>query len=801
MTASLFAVWPALGQEVRSRDDQAAPPVPSLEPELPARPEPIVEPPRPAVDATPASEGLRIRRVEILGLQATAESFVLRTIKTREGQPFVRADVEQDVRELLRTRKFLNAFADTRVEAGEAIVVFTLQEKPTVRTVELEGNKKFSDADLFELTPVAGAPLDRYEINRGRDQIVEKYKEAGYFYVEVGIDEAALEAESRVVYRITEGPRVRVRKILFEGNRAYSNLRLGQYVQSQTYIWIFRTGALDEETANRDAVAIQKFYRDEGYLDARAGYRLDFDPVKREDLNLVFVIEEGVRYKVQDITFEGNSVFDEARLRDGLKLAPDQFLRNEVLQQDLQRIQDMYGEIGYIDARIDTRPDFVAEPGLVILRFFVQENQQYRFGRITIRGNEQTKDEVIRRELLFYPGEYYNTVEVRNAVQRLRETGLFKPDSIEITPLEDLENMREALVKVEETETVQFLIGGGLSTDSGVQGRLSLENRNFDLFDWPRTLDEFFRGQAFRGDGQRLLIEFEPGTEVTRFRVAFTEPYLFDLPLRFDTSAYLFQRGREGYDEQRIGFSAGLSRRFRGGILDGWALEGSFRIEGIDISDVDAFAARPIREAKGGGTLTGLKGAIVRDTTDSRVFPTRGYRVAFSYEQVGALGGDYSFGKPAVSAAYYHTVSTDVMGRKSVVAVRADAAYIVGDAPVFERYYAGGFGSLRGFSFRTVSPRRGIKNQAVGGDFLFLTGAEYSFPLYGKEFRGVAFVDMGTVEEGFGLSSWRASAGFGLRVQVDFFGPVPLVFDFGFPLLSQDRDNTEIFNFAVGASF
>jgi outer membrane protein insertion porin family len=221
----------------------------------------------------------------------------------------------------------------------------------------------------------------------------------------------------------------------------------------------------------------------------------------------------------------------------------------------------------------------------------------------------------------------------------------------------------------------------------------------------------------------------------------------------------------------------------------------------VKIDNVDPLAARDIRDAKGDHFLTAIKGAIVRDTTDSRLIPSRGYRVSFSWEQVGALGGDYAFGKPAAGISWYKTLRTDMLDRKSVLALRADAAYIVGDAPVFERYYAGGFGSLRGFSYRTISPRAGIKHQPVGGDFLFLTGGEYSFPLYGKTFRGVTFVDMGTVENGFGLSTWRASAGLGLRVQVDFFGPVPLVFDLGFPLIKGDRDDTQVFNFAMGASF
>lgn len=749
-------------------------------------------------------DGINVKAIEIVGLQSVSEAFVRRALKTREGSPFVRADVEADVRELLRTRKFLIALASPRVEAGEVVVTFTLQEKPTITSVEIEGNKKFKTEDLFEVTPVAGSPLDRYEINRGRDDIVQKYKEKGYYYVEVEVDEQLLQQEDRVVYRIVEGPRVRTRKIVFEGNRAFGNLRLLSLVQSQTYIWIFRAGALDEDTAQRDAAAIQKYYRDEGFLDARVGFRLDFDPVKREDLTLVFVIEEGERYRVKDIVFEGATIFEEARLREQLKLEPETFLRNQVVEEDVKRVQDLYGEIGYIEARIETTPDFTEEPGYVVLRYVIEENEQFRFGRITIRGNEETKDEVVRRELLFYPGQLYNAVEVRKAQQRIRETYLFNPDSVDIQPIDVGGGEKEALITVEETETTRYLFGFGISTDNGLIGTLTLDYRNFDLFKFPRNFNEFFRGKAFKGDGQRMLIELEPGTEVSRFRISFTEPYLFDMPVRFDASAFIFTRGREGYDETRYGVTFGLSRRFRGGLLDGYALEGSTRLELVEIDNVDSFAARPIREAKGDNVLFGIKGGIVRDTTDSRVFPTEGYRVGFTWEQVWVGGEEknWVFGKPAISAAWYKTMSTDILDRKSVLALRADAGYIVGEAPVFETFYAGGFGSLRGWAYRTVSPRRGIKNQPVGGEFLFLTGGEYSFPLYGKEFRGVLFCDMGTVSNDFSLDSWRISVGFGLRVQLNFlFGPIPLVFDFGFPLNPGDHETTQIFQFAAGASF
>lgn len=749
------------------------------------------------------ADGTLIRRVEIRGLETISEGFIRRVLKTRAGQNYVDRQVQEDVRELLRTRKFLNVIADSTLEEGQAVVVFTVQEKPVIRSVELDGNKRFTDEELFkELAFSAGSVLDRFEVNRGRENILQRYKEKGYYYAEVQIDEEALRTEYRVIYRITEGPRVKVRRILFEGVRAFPELQLRFRIKTRTYFPIFVTGAFDEEVADRDALDLQQFYRSEGYLDARVGYRLDFDSVDRTNLNLVFVVEEGPRYTVAEIEIDGNEVFDDDRIRSVMQLQPGAVLRDEVLQADRKRIEDLYGEIGYVEARIiniDQPYEFLEQPEVVRLRLVIREGPRSRFGRITIRGNVRTKDEVVRRELRFFPTEDFNTVKAREAERRLTETGLFNRATI--TPLEDVDGLREALVEVEEAETVNFIVGGAVSTDAGVIGTMSIENRNFDLFDWPRTWGEFFRGQAFRGAGQRIRLSAEPGSEVSRFRIDFTEPYLLDRPVRLDTSVYLFQRDRESYDEQRLGLLIALGKRFETGLLDGWAVEGAFRVEGIEITDVRPLAANDILDVKGSSFLTAIKGTLARDTTDSRIVPTRGYRFSLSWEQVGALGGDYDFGRPSASFAWYKTLQTDALDRKSVLALRADAAYIVGDAPVFERFYAGGFGSVRGFRFRGITPRAGLFNDKVGGDFILLAGGEYSVPLYADNIRGVAFLDMGTVEEDFEITTWRAAIGFGLRINLNFFGPVPMVFDFGFPIAEDDSDNNQVFSFSIGASF
>lgn len=748
--------------------------------------------------------GLTIRRVEIKGLTSVSESFVLRIIKTREGQSYAPEQTQEDVRELLRSRKFLNAFAEDRLEEGQVVVTLTLQEKPTVAGLELVGNKHFDNERLFrELSFSAGSVLDRYEINRGRDAIVRHYREKGYYYAKVDLDEAALRNENRVVYQITEGPRVRVRSIQLEGVRTFPEVQLRMNIRTQAWFPLLIAGAFDEEQAERDALEIQNYYRNEGFLDARCGYRLDFSTVDRSKLTLTFVVEEGVRYHIDSISVEGNSVFDTDRIIAALNEKPGDIARKDSLQTDLKRLADLYGEIGYVQLRVKSAEqpyDYLEDrPGYVIIKLALEEGIRSRFGRITIRGNTHTKDEVVRRELRFYPEEDYNTVKAKRAETRLMDTSLFTRATI--TPLDDVNGLREALVEVEEAQTTNFIFGFGVSTDSGLLGTISIENRNFDLYHWPRNSADFFRGSAFRGDGQRLKFSFEPGTQITRFRIDFTEPYAFDRNLRYDQSIYTFQRSRRSYNELRYGIVPALSHRFEGGILDSWAIEGALRVEGIDLSANRKFPARDIRAAAGSSALTSLKFSLVHDTTDSRLSPSEGHRLILSWEQVGALGGDWDFSKPTASYTWYKTTSVDIFDRKSILAIRGDVGYIIGEAPVFERFYGGGFGSIRGFQYRGVSPRGGVQNDRIGGDFVALASAEYTYPIYADNFRGAFFLDSGTVEEDFKISTWRVSVGFGLRVNVQFWGQVPIVFDFGFPIAQSPDDVNQVFNFSIGASF
>ncbi len=743
-------------------------------------------------------EGRPIQRIEFIGLTHVAETYARALLKLKPGDPYDRRPVEDDITRLIKSGKFDDVRAEPRIEQDALILVFRVVERPFVEAVEFSGNRKFKARDLqaeVELSP--GAPISEFALTQAVANIERKYKEAGYYYVEVTVDRERL--PDRIVrFSISEGPRVRVRRILFEGNASIPAARLQEKLETTTYLWIFRTGDFDEDRAERDAASLQNYYKDRGFLDARAGYQLEFDPTGR-DLAVTFVIDEGPQYLVRELNFRGNAVFTSEELALALRLHPDAVFDADVLKDDVRRLVERYGALGYIYADVRTDWAYARDPGFVDLTLTISEREQFRFGRIVIRGNSRTQDKVVRRELRFFPEEVYDATAVRRAEQRLVETRLFTEATI--TPVGNQPGVRDALVRIEEADATTVLFGVGVTSNSGLVGSISIENRNFDLFDRPRDAREFFKGRAFRGAGQTLRLLVEPGTEFTRARLDFREPYLLDQNLGFGTGVYLFERDRGEWDERRIGFNVSFDHRFRQGWLDNWAAEAAFRFENVNIGDTDWLTAKRIRDDRGDHWLTSVKGTLVRDTTDSRFLPTRGNRLTVSWEQAGALGGDFSFGKLIADAAQHYTLHTDSSDRKHVLSLSGTLGNIFGYAPVFERFFGGGIGSIRGFEFRGVSPRAGWREDRVGGDFQLLTNAEYSFPLVGTSVRGVAFVDMGTVEENFEINAWRASVGLGARIYIKFFGPIPLAFDFAWPVAKEDEDDTQVFSFSFGTTF
>lgn len=762
---------------------------------------------QPAPSTTsPSSADLRGRTVEavrILGNQTVSTAVILNVVRTREGDRLDPETVQDDYKRVFDLNKFSNVESKFELTpAGGVIVIFVVSEQSQLREVMYRGNVAIDTPTLQGAVDIKiNESINPFRLAVARRTIETLYKERNYPLAHVEIDQQAL-AKGEAVFNIVEGPNVRIRKINFVGAKSFSESRLKGAIESKSWIWIFRHGTFSPETVDDDVGALRRYYEQKGFFDARVGRKLIWSPDMTE-LQIDFVIEEGVRYTIEKVTFKGNENVTDAQLRKNLKLVEGLPYDNEVLQRDVREMVRVYSPLGFIylpqatDSTyltIDPQPVFRREAGRVELVYQISEGKPYRIGNIVMRGNSKTQDKVILRELQFAPGQLYNSGAVADAVERLRGTPFFT--RVTATPFGDDPNSRDLLVEVEENRTATFSIGAGINSNGGIGGNITYEQRNFDITNWPSSWRELFSDRAFTGAGQTFRLSFEPGTTITNASLRFTEPWIFDQPYSFTGELYLRQRVREDYDDQRMGGRLSLGKRFN----TVWSGAITLRAETVEISNIEdkEVRAEEILDEEGEHFLSSVALRLTRDTTTRGLLPDRGSTTAFGVEVFGAMAGDYSFQRFTLSHDQYFTLHEDLMDRKVILALHGDAGLITGESPFFERFYGGGIGSVRGFAFRGISPRSGPEDDRIGGDFMMTGSAEVSFPIAGEELRGVVFADVGTVEPDFEFGTIRSSVGAGVRLTLPFLGRTPIALDLAIPLTKDGDDDTQFISFSFG---
>ena len=738
-----------------------------------------------------------ITAVEFTGVTASSLPFAQDVVRVRVGDRLDVDALQAAVVRLIRADRFIAANFRVEDTDGGVRVVFDLNERAVITALRFEGNAELSDARLRDVVdPRVSAPVELYSIRDGQLAIETLYRDAGYRHVTVAFDADLLERSGALVYTIVEGRQVRIREIRFEGNDGIDERKLRKHVQTNTAFWFIRTGAFDPDRVAADVLRLQRLYRDEGFLDATVSVREEVS-ADGDDMTVVFTVAEGTQYKIEDVTFQGNADLSTQELQLRMASLVGEVVNRPRVEADARAIQLTYAELGYIHATVEAMRVFSNTPGLVRITIKINEGEQFRIGRIAVRGNTRTQDKVVRRELHLYPpDDLFNLVEARAAERRLTNTRIFT--AARVIPVGNEPGVRDAVIDVTEADKAgDFVFELGLSSNSGVIGRVVLDLQNFDLLDTPRNLSEILKLRAFHGAGQRLRIALQPGTTVSQYRVDFTEPYLFDKPTRFEASTYFWERRRENYIEGRTGATLSFGKQLRRGRWRGWFGELAFRAESVKIGDIDLFASSELRDDKGNNLITSAKVSLVRDRRDNRFIPTSGDRIDLSYEHVGVLGGDHNYGKLKIGYRWFKTLSTDRLNRKRVVHLRAEGGVIVGNAPVFDRFFAGGTGSLRGFAFRGVGERDGIDNTNIGGDYLLLLSAEYRFPLYGEKLRGNFFLDTGAV----GSGTYRAAIGTGIRFTINIPNPVPIELNLAIPISRGSDDDVQALSLVFGGAF
>ncbi|MBI4831878.1 MAG: outer membrane protein assembly factor BamA [Candidatus Lindowbacteria bacterium] len=737
------------------------------------------------VAAQTPEEGLPVASIQIQGNQLVSTQLIRAQIRIREGAPFVAADVQKDIERLFALGYFSDIKADVSREDDKVTVTYIVTERKIVREVLILGNKKIKEADLRQVVGLRkGDTYVPKTVEKDIAAIGEAYRKKGYSEAAVTTTYREISpTEVEVVYEISEGPKARVREVIIENNRGVGDSAIRKVMKMKgRFLWF---GSLfDEEVFKQDIENIKNLYADHGYIDA------EVPEAKAEFYNegtrvrLKLVINEGAQYFVDSTEAEGSVVFEASRLLALARATPGSYYNRSQVERDAFAIQDFYSDQGYILANVKPRLAIDKQKKEIRITYQVSERDLIYVAKVDIKGNVKTKDSVIRRELTIAPGDRFDGGKIRRSRQKLLNTQYYKDVLID-TEATDQPQRRDLVFEVEEQKTGTFNFGVGYSSNDALIGQIQVTQNNFDLFNFP----------SFTGAGQKLSIAAMPGTVLDEYSLSLTDPYFMGYPFAAGFDVYFTDREYDEYDQRAIGGGLRLGKR----ITDYSSVGLGYTFTAYDISSVEDTAPQTIKDEEGSRTKSSMSMSFTNDTRDSFIDPTTGHRYTASLELAGGpFFAETDFVKLAGEARWFRPV-----GEKFVLMTRLEAGAVeeYGDSdfvPVFERFFAGGSNSVRGYDYREVGPRE--NGDPIGGKIKFEGSLELAYPLI-DIIKTYGFFDFGQVWreiDDFGQSKINTSIGVGVGLRTPV-GPIRL--DYGVPLNPDDDQGNGRVHFSTGISF
>jgi outer membrane protein insertion porin family len=785
---------------------------------------------------SPGADPVPVERVEVAGNQYLQSETLLYYVATKPGDSYDERKLREDFRRLWDTG-FLD---DLHVEAFDAPggkrVRFTVTERKRIQIVDYRGSRELTGSTIEDELKKRDTQvkLDSfYDAQRARKVeavIKEMLAARGRPFATIKHEAKSIGSSGQQLsFVIDDGPRAKIQEIVFEGNQVYSDGRLRGELKKLKTPGFFNLSWLGGKTTftqdkwlgggedpRGDRGRLEDFYLDNGYVTARIGQpRLSYSdgrsglfrkkPIK--GIRLEIPVEEGARYRMGELRFEGLTVLKQEFVRTYFRMEPGDVYDESRFKKAYEKLRDVYGSLGYFQwtGGTERKPD--PERKVVDVTVRMEEDKQYFVGFIHITGNDSTRDKVIRRELYLNEGEVFNTEALKISIKRINQLGYFKPmeSAPNIQPSPDADNKVDVTFKVEEQNRNQFTFGGGVS---GYEGAF---------------LNASFSTTNFLGAGETVSLAVQTGSRTKNYSLSVSEPYFLDRPITaginvfLNRITYLSYGTTVGYGQQvqGIGLTSGVSvGRFS-------RVFASYSYQIIDIYDIDqkTISSAATSVYASGSTLpaldpsyfggtgrrqeSGVSPSYVRNTVDNPFQPRSGSRYTASFQFVGGpLGGTVSYMRPNVEVVRYQP-----FGRRMALGVRGEVAYIRPFAetsvlPYYQRYFLGGETQIRGYNVRSVSPYDPVTKTSIGGDKFLLVNAEYYFDVLGP-LRLLLFFDAGQAYAPGQSFYWRTmstSAG----VEARFTMPVLNV---PFRLIYAWNPNRDFyqpataFKFAVGTTF
>jgi outer membrane protein assembly complex protein YaeT len=792
-------------------------------------------------------EGRPVRKITIEGLRQLGPDAVLSVMSVKVGAPFSRAALDRDVRRLsgwqepapedplhpkppVEAPRLPKLFAVIpsvlAVDDGQGGVNITLigEENRKVVGLVFLGALEYGREELLPVIRTrAGHLVDDFTLELDRREMERWYRERGFHYVSVQFQKTPIRGGDLIIFNILEGVKVKIRAVHFEGLERFDREALLEQMP-----WCEEPGLLFSkefvlEQVQRDVVGLNAWLRGQGHLDAHATL-MEWRPTPDHERVEIFIrIEEGRCYTVRSLRIEGVARFVADEVQASLKTVvggPYATAADGALGIDIKRLTERYQEEGLINAQVTDRSTIDLDSDQVDVVIHVTEGELVHVGAIEIRGNVETQDRVIRREIDLVTGDALNLKKLRRSEQKIRSLRYWSPEQgvrLE-TPeisfgdfniyreayvhLRDTrrENVQDIVIDVQEADTGSVRFAVGVSTNAGVIGDITYTKTNFDPLDVPEKFSDTL--EAFTGGGQTLVLSFQPGTIMTRGRVLWGDQHVFDSPYALTGELYLTEWLREDWREGHEGVSVTAGRL----IGDDLRVDVTLRDEVAEVSEIENGAPQIVWDFEGRNEVASVQVDARLRRVDNFLEPTEGREVELSLKYAG-LWGSLAYWRGNAGVHEYVTLLENAEGLRHVLQLNASVGWAAAlgdtrDVPIFDRLFAGGTGTIRGFRYRGAGPHE--NGAPIGGKAMWLLGAEYLFPIEENQLRGVVFLDSGSVGEDWAsTATWepRVAVGAGVRLVIPFLGDRPVAIDFGIPLLKQDGDETQLISFSFGHTF
>ncbi|WP_255490257.1 outer membrane protein assembly factor BamA [Bdellovibrio sp. KM01] len=769
--------------------------------------------PTASAPAQPASSGITIKSIEVAGNRKIEKDAILTKIASKAGAEYSAATVRADVEALFKLGFFNNIEVDRQVTGKEAVLTYKVLEKPSITEITYEGNSEIKSEDIADATGIkAYQLLNMSKVKEAVEKVQKLYEDKGFFLarVEAEVQNITQDETVRLVFKIRENDKVKVRKVTFLGAKNLTEAELKSKMITQEggfFSAMSGSGQYKQEAFDRDVQIIRFMYYNQGYVQAKVDRPQVTVTPDKKNIYITFHVEEGEQYSVGDVDFAGDLLFPKAELFEAIKIDKNGVFSYEVLQKDISELTAKYGDLGYAFANVIPRTRANDKERKMDLVFEFDKGSKVYFGKINVVGNSKTRDKVVRRELKVHEGELYNETRRRQSLENIQRLGFFEDVNFKTSVDPEKTDVMNVDIAVKERNTGQIQLGAGYGTSQGFTLQGSVQQSNF------------------LGRGQNLGANVNLSGTGSYYSLSFTEPYFNDTEWSLGGDLYRSQNtGRVDYDEAHTGMSlrmghpiAEFTRGFLRAKYDKSELTERKDSTGKVITDEDLF---PLATAS--GETISLTGTLEYDTRNDRFSPTKGIFASASYEYAGF--GQLKYNRASTRFNYFKNIFWDVVWRNDLQYARIDG--IDGqDVPFNELYLLGGPYSLRGFrSYRVGKMKRSQKiyndltNPAVtnpplsaeqaeiqamrfyGGTQQAMARTELQFPLVKDAgIMGAGFFDVGAADDVLTSDSWFADVGFGLR----WYSPIGVLrFEWGFPLnRDPNYHDASVFEFSIGPSF